>query len=519
MTFLRSWAAVSAAVLACAAGASAQSAPSGPAPDALSAAQVTAIDTIAATAIDRKATPSVTIGVAKNGRLVFAKGYGFRNLDDKIAADADTVYGIGSNTKQFTAAAILMLRDEGKLDVDAPVGRYLPGIAHGDEVLIRNLLTHTGGYAEFTETDEFDRLGARPATNDEILDTVVSRPLGFKPGTRWQYSNTAFVMLARVVERLSGKSYSEFLRTRIFDPLGMTRTRFEDQQLVESDRAIGYSRFAMGDQEHEQHLDYTWFSGAGAIESTVGDLEKWNTAIDRGTLLTPASRTMMHTTFKLADGSDTRYGFGLFVQTLPSGKHIVLHGGDTTGFGSQDARFVEDGIDIIVLTNQEPAAYNAIMNAVYRAVAPSPAPLPASTLAPSGPAPAAAAAVPVPTPAASPPANPYLKPELDALARRWLDDAVAGTIDLAKLRPSARAMLRQPRYQAALRDLARFGARKYRLLNIDRRQPTSSYQYLVETPKRTLFYLFSIDDDGSIAGADVFDPNPLAPDPPPAAAQ
>src|SRR6202011_3065819 len=106
----------------------------------------------------------------------------------------------------------------------------------------------------------------------------------------------------------------------------------------------------------------------------------------------------------------------------------------------------------------------------------------------------------------------YLTPELDALARRWLDDAVAGTIDLAKLRPSARAMLRQPRYQAALRDLARFGTRKYRLVNIDRRQPTSSYQYLVETPKRTLFYLFSVDDDGSIAGADVFDPNPLAPD-------
>jgi CubicO group peptidase (beta-lactamase class C family) len=509
MTFLRSGAAVLTAVLVCAAGASAQSAPAEPAADALGAAQVDAIDKIAATAIDRKATPSVAIGIARNGRLVFAKGYGYRNLDDKVPADADTMYGIGSNTKQFTAAAIMMLRDEGKLDLDAPVGRYLPGIPHGNEVLIRNLLTHTGGYAEFTEIDDIDRLGARPATNDEILETVVGRPLGFKPGTRWQYSNTAFVMLARIIEKLSGTSYSEFLRTRIFDPLGMTRTRYEDQQLVESNRATGYTRFAMGEQEHEAHLDYTWFSGAGAIESTVADLEKWNNAIDRGTLLTPASREMMHATFKLADGTDTQYGFGLFMRSLPDGKHVVLHGGDTTGFGTQDARFVEDGIDIIVLTNQEPASYNAVMNALYRVVITPPSPFPSSL-------------PPAPSdrpPAASPAPIAYSKPELDSLARRWLDDAVAGTVDLAKLRPSARAMLRQARYQAALRDLARFGPRTYRLVNVDRRAPTSSYQYLLQTPKRTLLYLFSVDDDGSIAGAEVFDPNPLAPDPAPAAAK
>jgi D-alanyl-D-alanine carboxypeptidase len=523
MTFLRRGAAVLTAVLVFASGASAQTASSGSAGDAPSPGQVEAIDTIASTVIDRKATPSVAIGVAKNGRLVFAKAYGYRNLEDKVPADADTMYGIGSNTKQFTAAAIMMLRDEGKLDIDAPVGRYLPGIPHGNEVLIRNLLTHTGGYAEFTETDDFDRLGARPATNDEILETVVSRPLGFKPGTKWQYSNTAFVMLARIVEKLSGMSYSEFLRARIFDPLGMTRTRYEDQQLVETDRATGYTRFAMGEQEHEQHLDYTWFSGAGAIESTVADLEKWNEAIDRGTLLTPASREMMHTPFKLADGADTHYGFGLFMQTLPSGKHVVLHGGDTTGFGSQDARFVEDGIDIIVLTNQEPAAYNAVMNAVYRVIITPPKPFPTGTPFSRDTAPPLAsappAAAPSPAPSSSPTPVPYSKPELDTLARHWLDDAVAGTVDLAKLRPSARAVLRQARYQAALRDLARFGPRTYRLVNVDRRAPTSSYQYLLQTPKRTLLYLFSVDDDGSIAGAEVFDPNPLAPDPSPESAK
>jgi CubicO group peptidase (beta-lactamase class C family) len=484
-----------------AAGASAQSAPAPGGTGALTAAQTAAIDTIAATVIERKATPSVAIGVARNGKLVFAKAYGYRNLDDQVPADADTMYGIGSNTKQFTAACILLLRDTGKLDLDAPVSRYLPGIPHGGEVTVRNLLTHTGGYAEYTELPDIDQLAARPATNDEILATVTSRPLGFKPGTKWQYSNTGYVMLATIVERLSGMSYGDFLRARIFEPLGMTRTHYEDEQLVETDRATGYTRFAMGEQEHETHLDYSWFSGAGAIESTLADLETWNNAIDRGPLLSAASREMMHTTFKLADGSDTHYGFGLFMQTLPGGKHLVLHGGDTTGFGTQDARFVEDGLDVIVLTNQEPASYNAVMNAVYRTIVPAP-PAPAPTAAP----------------AATPPPIAYSKPEIDALARRWLDDAVAGKIDFTKLRASARAGLRLPRIQAALRGLARFGDRTYILVNVDRRAPTSAYQYILRTPKRTLLYIFSIDDDGLIAGGDVFDPNPLAPDPPPAAA-
>ncbi len=473
--------------------------------DALTAQQIAAIDTIAATAIERKATPSVAIGVAKHGRLVFAKAYGFRNLDDKVPADTDTMYGIGSNTKQFTAAAILLLRDAGKLDVDAPVARYLPATPHGDEVTLRNLLTHTGGYAEFTELPDIDRLGARPVTNDEILETVIGRPLGFKPGTKWQYSNTGFVILATIVEKLSGMSYADFLRARIFEPLGMSRTHYGDESVVENDRATGYARFAMGEQEHEAHLDYTWFSGAGAIESTLGDLEIWNNAVDRGTLLSASSRAMMHAPYRLADGTDTHYGFGLILQPLGAGKNVVLHGGDTTGFGTQDARFVEDGVDVIVLTNQEPAAYNAIMRAVYGAVVPA-LPRPAPTAA------APAAPAPAPASATTPPPIPYAQPAVDALARRWLDDAVAGLIDLSKLRPTVRASLRMARNQAALRDLARFGPRTYRLVNVDRRAPTSTYQYSMRTSKRTLLYIFAIDDDGLIAGADVFDPNPLAPD-------
>lgn len=465
----------------------------------LSEKQVAAIDTIARTVIDRQATPSVVIGVGRHGKLVFAKAYGYRNLDDKVPADVETMYGIGSNTKQFTAAAILLLRDAGKLDVDAPVARYLPNLPHGGEVTVRQLLTHTAGYAEFTELPDIDRLANRRTTNEEILTTVAARPLGFTPGTKWQYSNTGYVILAAIVEKLSGMPYAEFLRARIFEPLAMTRTRYEDQALVENDRAVGYTRFAMGVPEHEDHLDYTWLSGAGAIESTVGDLEKWNDAIDRGTLLSPSSRTMMHTPMVLADGTDTHYGFGLMIRQLPNGKHVVLHGGDTTGFGSQDARFTDDDLDVIVLTNQEPATYNAIMNAVYVALegvpaasSPSPAPSPAS---------AAKTALP-----------PYATAAGDAMARAWLERAVAGTIDTAALRPAFAAQLSAARSREALRALARFGSRRYTLVSVDRRAPTSAYEYLLQTSKRLLVYVFSLDDDGRVAGAEVFDPNPLAPD-------
>jgi D-alanyl-D-alanine carboxypeptidase len=459
--------------------------------------QVAAIDRIAQTAIERKATPSVVIGIAKQGRLVFVKAYGYRNLDDRVPADVDTAYGIGSNTKQFTAACVLMLRDEGKLDLDAPVGRYLPGLAHGEVVTVRELLTHTGGYVEFTELDDFDRLAARPATTEEILRTVLDRPLAFTPGTRWEYSNTGYVILTAMIERLSGMRYADFLRTRIFEPLAMTRTRYENESAVEPDRATGYTRFAMGPQEHEQHVDYSWFAGAGAIASTVADLEKWNEAIDRGALLSPSSREMMHTSMKLADGTDTHYGMGLLLGTLPGGKHVIYHGGDTTGFGSQDARYIEDGIDVIVLTNQEPAIYNAIMRAVYLVVVEPTKLEPAPTLAP--------------LPAASPPAIPYAKHAVDVVARRWLEDAIAGKIDLARLRSSARAQLRSPVHQAALRSLAVYGPRSYSLVAVDRRAPTSTYQYLLRTARRTLLYLFVIDDDGELGGGDVFDPDPIAP--------
>lgn len=489
--------AASAALLAVGTVASAQTpAPSGA--DALTPEQTAKIDRIADTVIKRKATPSIVIGVGKHGRLVFAKAYGYRNLDDRVAADVDTEYAIGSNTKQFTAACVLMLRDEGKLDVDSPVDRYLPGIPHGNEVTLRELLTHTGGYTEFSELDDFDRLAARPATSEDIIRSVVDRPLAFTPGTKWQYSNTGYVILTAVIERVSGMRYADFLRTRIFQPLEMTHTRYGNQSAVQQDRASGYTRFAMGPQEHEQYVDYSWYSGAGAIVSTVGDLERWNDAIDRGTLLSASSRAMMHASTKLPDGTDTHYGMGLILNDVPGGKHLVYHGGDTTGFGSQDARYVDDGVEVIVLTNQEPPVYNAVMHAVYDVVVPQTRTAPGGTLI----APAAAA---------TPPGLAYVKHDVDVQARRWLEDAIAGKIDMTKLRPSARAQLRIPSHQAALRALAAYGPRSYLLLAVDRRPPTTTYQYLLRTPRRTFLYVFEAEDDGSFGAGDVYDPDPLVP--------
>ncbi|MDB5092157.1 MAG: beta-lactamase family protein, partial [Candidatus Eremiobacteraeota bacterium] len=220
------------------------------APSGLAAEQTAAIDAIGRRSVDERGAPSVEIAITKNGAIVYQKGFGLRNVEDAVPPDAQTRYPIGSNTKQFTAASILLLQDDGKLNVDDRLAKYLPEIPHANEVTLRNLLMHTGGYAEFTEIETFDELGSRPATPAQVVAPVVKLPLGFKPGSKRQYSNTGYMLLQMVVERLSGTSYADFLQRRIFTPLGMSSTYVRDSDDTKSDVATEYTNFALGPWEH-----------------------------------------------------------------------------------------------------------------------------------------------------------------------------------------------------------------------------------------------------------------------------
>ncbi len=461
----------------------------GAAPLSLTPQQIAAINAIGNKSVAGRAAPGVTIAILSRGSVVYAKGFGYMNVEDAVPARGDTSYPIGSNTKQFTATAILMLQDEGKLNVDDRLSKYLPNIPHANQVTLRNLLTHSGGYAEYTEIGTFDEIGNRPTTLQDLVNSVDHRPLAFTPGTAREYSNTGYNLLALLIEHVSGMSYGDFLEQRIFKPLGMTSTFVRGYDDTRPNVATEYESFALGPWEHATHLDYTWFGGAGAIISNARDLAKWNAALSGGRLLSKHSLTEMMTPHRIGKNDPfPDYGFGIEISHLPNGHLMISHGGNTYGAATQDARFPDDHLGIVVLANSGAFSYNSTVSALYRALVPS------------------AAVKPSPHPGATPgkAARPPADPAMVAAAQRWLDDAIAGRVDMSKLRPDFRAHL-IPAHRAALQALGSLGSRTYKLVSTDRRPPTTAYLFMVKTAKKTLLYAYSRDDDGLVAGAEVID--------------
>lgn len=461
----------------------------GAAPLSLTPKQIAAINAIGKQSVAGRATPGLTIAILHNGSVVYAKGFGYMNVEDAVPARADTSYPIGSNTKQFTAAAILILQDEGKLNVDDRLSKYLPEIPHANQVTLRNLLTHSAGYAEYTEIGSFDEIGNRPTTLAALVNTVDHRPLAFTPGTNREYSNTGFDLLSMVIERVSGMSYGDFVDRHIFKPLGMTSTFGRTWDDTRPNVATEYQSYALGPWEHAEHLDYTWFGGAGWIVSNAADLAKWNVALSGGKLLSKRSQTEMLTPHRIGKNDPfPDYGFGIEVSRLPNGHIMVSHGGNTSGAATQDARFPDDHLGIVVLANSGAFSYNTTVSALYRVLVPS------------------AAVKPSPHPGSTPgkAAKPQANPAMVAAAQRWLDDAVSGNVNMAQLRPDFRAHM-IPEHRAALKALAALGKRTYALITTDRRPPTTAYIFMVKTAKKTLLYAYSRDDDGLVAGTEVID--------------
>lgn len=461
----------------------------GAAPLSLTPKQIAAINAIGTRSVAGRATPGLTIAILHSGSVVYSKGFGYMNVENAVPARGDTSYPIGSNTKQFTATAILMLQDEGKLSIEDRLSKYLPEIPHANQVTLRNLLTHSGGYAEYTAIGTFDELGNRPTTLAGMVNSVDHLPLAFKPGTTRQYSNTGYNLLAMVIERVSGMSYGDFLEQRIFKPLGMTSTFVRNSDDTRPNIATEYESYALGPWEHATHLDYTWFGGAGAIISNAADLGKWNAALFSGKLLSKRSLTEMMTPHRIGKNDPfPDYGFGIMVSRLPNGHRMISHGGNTYGAATQDARFPDDHIGIVVLANSGAFSYDSAVAALYGVLVPS------------------ASAKPSPHPGSTPgkAAGPQANPAMVASAERWLDDAIAGNIDMTQLRPDFRAHM-IPEHRAALQALAPLGKRTYTLISTDRRPPATSFIFTVKTPKKTLLYAYSRDDNGLVAGADVFE--------------
>jgi D-alanyl-D-alanine carboxypeptidase len=293
--------------------------------------------------------PGVALIVIQNGKPIKTAAYGEANLELRVSVRPETVFEIGSITKQFTAAGILLLAQDGKLSIDAKVTDYLKSAPQSwTNITLRHLLTHTSGLKNYTVLDGFEL--SRHLTQEQFIKAIAAQPRDFAPGESWKYCNTGFNLLGFVIENVSGKNYWDFMSERVFRPLGMTHTTDRGPGRILPNRASGYEQNNYMLINRDYNL--TDVFSAGAIASTVLDLAKWNAALDGDELLNPATKALMWTPTKLNNGKPTKYGFAWFIDTEDGHKNIG-HSGSTSGFSASLQRYPDDHLAVILLTNTD----------------------------------------------------------------------------------------------------------------------------------------------------------------------
>jgi D-alanyl-D-alanine carboxypeptidase len=327
-----------------------------PAAETLDPALRGKIDRIAAQVLERTGVPSASVAVVQHGKLVYTHAYGTARLATEIApavaATPAMRYSIGSISKQFTAAAILLLQEEGKLSLDDAVGKYVPGLTRGNEVTIRQILSHTSGYQDYWPEDYVMTPMLAPVNPRQILDIWAKKPLDFEPGTQWQYSNTNFVIAGCIVEKITEAPLMDFLTARIFRPLGMTSVWNSDEtRLTQADATATY-RNALGPLRAAPQEGRGWMFAAGELAMTAHDLALWDQSLIAESILKPESYKQMFTEVKLKNGKGTHYGLGVEVIDR-NGHRSIEHSGEVSGFVSDNVVLVDDGAAVAVLTNQD----------------------------------------------------------------------------------------------------------------------------------------------------------------------
>ncbi|MGA7459679.1 MAG: serine hydrolase domain-containing protein [Candidatus Korobacteraceae bacterium] len=312
----------------------------------------TSIDDIANQVLKTTGVPSASIAIVQDGRIAYVQAYGAAKLDPHTPATPQMRYSIGSISKQFTAAAILLLAEEGKLSLDDPVSKYVPGLTDGDQITIRQLLSHTSGYQDFWPQDYVPPLMLKPITAEQIMDRWAKIPLDFPPGTKWQYSNTNYVIAGVIVEKVSGMPLLQFLSQRVFTPLNMSSVADTNLNKLPPTDPTGYFKYALGPSHPAPKEGKGWMFAAGELAMTAEDLAKWDIAMINQSLLKPASYREMETEVLLKDGVGTNYGLGVFVRNT-NGHRVLEHGGEVSGFVAENIVMPDDKIAIVVLTNQD----------------------------------------------------------------------------------------------------------------------------------------------------------------------
>lgn len=310
------------------------------------------VDELARKTLAESGVPSASIAVVQDGAITYLQAYGDGSIDPHKVAAPSMRYSIGSISKQFTAAAILLLAEDGKLSLDDPVSKFVPNLTRGNEVTIRELLSHTSGYQDYWPQDYVMPSMLQPVTADKILDQWARKPLDFDPGTDWQYSNTNFVIAGLIVEKASGKPLLRFLSDRIFSPLGMKSVINIDQDRLTETDATGYMRYATGPLRPSPKEGKGWLFAAGELAMPAEDLAKWDISMINESLLKPASYEAMERETVLKNGLGTNYGLGVGVRKALANRAIE-HGGEVSGFTAENLVFPDKKIAVVVLTNED----------------------------------------------------------------------------------------------------------------------------------------------------------------------
>ena len=311
--------------------------------------QVGQVDQLVAKTLEDTGVPGAEIAIVRDGKLVLNKAYGKAN--ENLPASPGQPYQIASNSKQFTAMALILLRDEGKLSLDDPVSKYVPGVTDGDKITIRQLISHTSGLQDFWPQDYSFIDMEKPTTPQHIVDKWAKKPLDFEPGARWQYSNTGYVVAGMIVEKVSGQELVAFLRQRIFAPLGMTSVRNQDDTNTPAFPA-GYHRFALGPVRVAQQPGRGWLYAAGELSMTAADLAKWDIARMDRALIPQRDWIEQETPVLRTDGRTNGYGLGVY-NHYQRERHVIDHGGEAVGFLTQNTVYPDTNDAIVVFTNAD----------------------------------------------------------------------------------------------------------------------------------------------------------------------
>lgn len=313
------------------------------------------IDKLTTDTLVRTGVPSASVAVVKDGQIAYVKAYGDAKLEPKTPATAQMRYSIGSISKQFTAAAVLLLQEQGKLSLDDKVAKYIPDLTRANDVTIRQLLSHTSGYQDYWPQDYVMKGMLEPTTTQKIMDTWAKKPLDFEPGTKWQYSNTNYVIAGAIIEKVAHLPLLQFLQQKIFTPLGMASVADIDQGRLGDTDPTGYLRYALGPLRPAPKEGKGWLFAAGELAMRAQDLAKWDISIIDQKLLKPASYREFGADVSLKNGLATQYGLGVSVNSQ-GGHRALSHGGEVSGFTAQNVVYPDDRAAIVVLTNQDAAS-------------------------------------------------------------------------------------------------------------------------------------------------------------------